>query len=961
MTPHEQWKLEQNSRRLRWNAANQSMHWFKRMLINSAWAIATFLISGYRTTRMGRRDDGETNLDLGEIEGPIDFTPPRKPREPFPPEFLWGAASAAIQVEGCIENTDWHLFTTDDEIVRRVKGLSEFVGPANNLEPIGTAVHHRDLAVLKKDLDRAVVLGLNAYRFSIEWARVIPNDSGEADEEALQYYSDAIDAMRERNLEPIVTLNHVSLPDWICTPPVESGPPFVGSGLVGFPDVAVEDEGYRDHSGWENPETIGAFKDFVKVVLRRLDTKVTYWITLNEPTSMAMIGYLGGIWPPGFSMEGGRARTAYFNLMTAHVRAFGAIKNHYRDAGLDPPKVGIALAIVHFSISSEVSAQAQALVEGVIRGAIGGAVAGGIIGGIIGGIVGLVGGTVGSVVGAAIGAAIGGAIGAAVGAIIGAIVGLTWGYFNDVNVRARDQADYFYNQHLLDSLTNGSVDEAIRYRYDERNLRDAVSFFSMGADTKFQPQLDFIGVNYYRNASVHYNAVLNDKAAYTGGATFNNDLRHAKDLPGENYRNEEHRILNDLGWDMFPEGLAIELEELSFYDLPIMITENGFAETSDRNRAPYILAHLAQIGRAANNGVEVIGYCYWSLVDNFEWQKGYEPESRFGLFEVVRPNDEEDDRYDCDKTPPGKTFERRITEGALALQYFIANNRVIKENHLSDDPFTRAIQRFGVMSDDGKSIQPPTRQAGAVWDATDQISTDLTRTFRLYLTKLAGQNNWSGMIFDNSESFEWIPLSNISVEFHPNIAGGPTEVNLRFERPFSIQLWTGAAPEMLNQATVTPWLTLDAAEVYQATTTLPSTPGVFNPLEGTATSSLPPGLPHRWRASRVLNVGLWNVDSGPTELTHLAIRNWEGEAFRSFQLKYLMVAPAWQPQRATTTWNDSTLTVRNVSSFDDSPVMLASLDATLTGTTLVGFLANSRGELECWTLTPAPEDAEIAF
>lgn len=275
------------------------------MLINPAWAIATILLSGSRTTRMRHRDDGETNGTGLGLEPPIDLTPLEKPREPFPPEFLWGAATAGIQAEGCIDNTDWSLFTTDPEIVRRVRGLSQFVGRTYNLKPIGTAVHHhRDLTVLKKDLDRAVLLGLNAYRFSIEWARVIPDDSGEADEEALQYYSDAIDAMRERGLEPIVTLNHVSLPLWVCTPPVASKPsPFW------LPDVAAEDHDYRNHRGWERGNTVDAYEDFVEVVLDKLADRVKYWITLNEPTSMATIGYLGGIWPPGFSLEGKKART----------------------------------------------------------------------------------------------------------------------------------------------------------------------------------------------------------------------------------------------------------------------------------------------------------------------------------------------------------------------------------------------------------------------------------------------------------------------------------------------------------------------------------------------------------------------------------------------------------------------------------------------------------------------------
>jgi hypothetical protein len=351
----------------------------------------------------------------------------------------------------------------------------------------------------------------------------------------------------------------------------------------------------------------------------------------------------------------------------------------------------------------------------------------------------------------------------------------------------------------------------------------------------------------------------------------------------------------------------------------------------------------------------VIGYCYWSLIDNFEWQAGYEPESRFGLFEVVRPSNEEDERYDCDETPPGKTFKRRITDGALALQYFIANNWVIKENHLEETPFDRAIERFGIMSDDGKSIEPPTRQAGALWHAVVQTPNHTTSSFRLYLTELVGlpalaglpvpdRRKWLGMIFD-TETSKWIRLSNISVEFHPNISTGVTEVTLEFERP-SRTFFNGTWQE--------------SVEVYEAATTLSSTPGVFHPLNGIATRSPLPGLTttNRWAASRVLNVGLWKTpDGGSASLTHLVIRNWEGESFRPFQLKYRLVSlPDWQPKRANTTWDGATLSVSGVTSFESRSRTLGTLNATLTGRTLSGSIESQIGGSENWTATRVMED-----
>jgi beta-glucosidase/6-phospho-beta-glucosidase/beta-galactosidase len=965
MTPQPKRKLDPKSRRLRWNATHQDMNWFKRVLINSGWAISTRLIIAWGKIR--RIMFKSAPIDPGDWWQPTDDASDdtnQTPLEPFPDDFLWGAAMAAIQAEGCIDNTDWSLFTTNPEIVERVRNLSGFVGRAYNLQPIGVAAHHGDLEVLKKDLDRAVLLGLNAYRFSIEWARVIPNGPTRVNREALKYYSDAVDAMIKRGLEPIVTLNHVSLPLWISTPPVQSGPPVLPSDLedatssLGIPNFAVEDEGYREASGWENPDTIDHYLDFVQVIVDELASRVSLWITLNEPASMATIGYLGGIWPPGFSLASDRAQRAYFNLLKAHSRAFIGIKDHYATNDLDSPRVGIALAIVHFSLSSEVAAEAQAAADGAINGGVIGFVLGGALGLIIGAFfyasaVALL-GPVGLIVGPIISTIVVGLVGLAVGAAIGAITAAIWGHFNDINEVARDQADYFYNRHLLDSLTSGSVDVAINHEDEHRVLEDAVSFFHMGDNAVFMSQLDFIGVNYYRNASVHYDPILARMAPYTGGAVFNNDLRNVNDLPGQKYSNEEHGILNDLGWDMFPEGISIMLEELGGYNLPIIITENGFAESNDRNRAPYLLAHLQQIRISMERDVKVIGYCYWSFVDNFEWQAGYEPASRFGLFTVVRPADQSDVGYDCEAKPHGETFDRRITEGALALQYVTACNKV------SISPFPGAIERFGIMAPDGKSIVPPTRQAGALWEATVDLPNELTRTFQLYLTHLDPHGGWLGMIFDHATR-EWIRLERLNVNVDPFTS----EVTLHFEHPVVIWVELGSNPP--TEISSTPSSTssgitvpIERTLIYSATPSLPSD-GVFATLEGSVRTDLMPAgaLARRWTATPNLKVGLWAMGINGTNV-QLAIRNWEGESFRPFQVKYLIGSGSWEPRRARTRWSDSTLTVTNVVAYEGP--RLSSIEATLNGVELSGS-AEIQGSLGStsvsWSGTRVQEDFDF--
>jgi len=90
--------------------------------------------------------------------------------------------------------------------------------------------------------------------------------------------------------------------------------------------------------------------------------------------------------------------------------------------------------------------------------------------------------------------------------------------------------------------------------------------------------------------------------------------------------------VSDLGWPVNPEGLAQVLNEVKRYDLPIYITENGLADASDNHRADFIRAHLRVVEKAQATGLDVRGYLHWSLIDNFEWDLGFEP--RFGLVAV---------------------------------------------------------------------------------------------------------------------------------------------------------------------------------------------------------------------------------------------------------------------------------------------------------------------------------------
>ncbi|MDD5255414.1 MAG: family 1 glycosylhydrolase, partial [Candidatus Omnitrophica bacterium] len=128
--------------------------------------------------------------------------------------------------------------------------------------------------------------------------------------------------------------------------------------------------------------------------------------------------------------------------------------------------------------------------------------------------------------------------------------------------------------------------------------------------------LDYLGINYYtRN--------LAEPRSWRPGSLLRDDCRSG----------HHPRAKNDMGWDIYPEGLfelAVSLAKR--YTFPLFILENGICTADDRLRSDFIRAHLLNLQRAMEKGARVLGYLYWSLLDNYEWDKGFAP--RFGLIGV---------------------------------------------------------------------------------------------------------------------------------------------------------------------------------------------------------------------------------------------------------------------------------------------------------------------------------------
>jgi beta-glucosidase len=172
----------------------------------------------------------------------------------LPEGFLLGCATAAHQVEGGIDN-DWSRWVADHpEAIAgggdAVVAIDQFHRYREDLEQLGS-MHH------------------SAHRFSIEWARVEPQP-GQFDTDALAHYADVVRTCRRNGMEPVVTLHHFTLPAWLA----ESG-------------------------GFAAPEAPMRFARYAAACAEALGDTVTWWVTINEPTVIAVLGHLEGVWPPG--------------------------------------------------------------------------------------------------------------------------------------------------------------------------------------------------------------------------------------------------------------------------------------------------------------------------------------------------------------------------------------------------------------------------------------------------------------------------------------------------------------------------------------------------------------------------------------------------------------------------------------------------------------------------------------
>jgi beta-glucosidase len=498
-----------------------------------------------------------------------------------------------------------------------------------HLQPAGDAAKAWDPIYYLNDFELASKLGMNAFRIGIEWARIEP-EKNEWNQVAIDHYKQMVRSMTEGGLTPVITLNHLTLPLWVLTPPSKFtkkiGQEILPSPLRDLPlaDPPASDPYWKSLRGWESKETVKEFIKYVTKVVEELKDQVDYWVTIGEPVASVIgAGYIAGLWPPGFLLDGNRAKNVLHNLIEAHVQAYDKISS-LDDIDADGDGISKMVGFSHAMV-----AVSPATPNKLLRTTI------------------------------------------------------------NNNEEAAKNFDYFINDYFINAVVNGEED--LNYLDTlQRYNKDSSNFI---IHERWKNKTDFIGIDYYRRVYVSYSNILAlSSAKFVGGSLINN--LHAQT------HHQPHGILNNLGWEIYPEGLynlIMRIKDQWSNTLPVFILENGVADKSDKYRAPFIVAHLQQVKRAIDNGSNVIGYLHWSFMDNYEWLENYRPEAKFGLFTI-----------DFGTTSKQLDFTRQRTKGAEAFKTIIEESLAQNKNGtITDSAISKVKDKYGIFSPNGSEILAP--------------------------------------------------------------------------------------------------------------------------------------------------------------------------------------------------------------------------------------------------------------
>lgn len=414
----------------------------------------------------------------------------------LPQDFLVGAATAAHQVEGNNIHSDYWAM--------------EHMKYGNFNEPSLDAVDHYNR--YEEDIKMVAEAGLNAYRFSIEWARIEP-EQGVYDENEIEHYRKVLTCCRENGVEPIVTMMHFTSPKWL----IENG-------------------------GWENEATVEAFKNYCQYVTEQLGDLMHYVCTINEANMGIQVAaisarYRAQMMAKMQQMQQGGAEEKKDLEGTAQVGM------NFNDmmANMQKQKEENVEIFGTDTLQTFVSARTPEGDMLVIRAH-----------------------------------------------------------------QAAKAAMKAVKPELQIGLTLSLHDIQAQEGGEETAAKEWVDEF-----THYVPYIkedDFFGLQNYSRSLIGPNGIL--------------------PVP-------EGAEITQMDYEYYPEGLEHVIRRVyEEMPMPIMVTENGIATADDTRRVAYIQTAMKGVENCIQDGIPVKGYMYWSMMDNFEWQKGFR--MTFGLISVDR-------------------------------------------------------------------------------------------------------------------------------------------------------------------------------------------------------------------------------------------------------------------------------------------------------------------------------------